>query len=203
MLKPTLLAAAALACALSSAQGMMTMVPDSKMTQPKELMEFLRKDSYMKLSSPDAYYLNQFIGGLPGNYQSALLRGLVLNAEECKMSYDKMRMSPMAMAPMGDMKMDDKMMMGDDMMMVKDPESYLDTLTTLQKGQSVTDRGLINTLFSRRLFTMDPLRSPRNERAFGVIQKYLSANYMCAMPARLKYTNLAPRAMYVSPMIPR
>ena len=196
MLKTTLFASAVLAAALSSAQGMM-MVPDAKMSKPAELSEFLRKDSYMKLSAPDAYYLNQFIGGLPGNYQTAMLRGLVGNAQECSMNYDKMKMSSMSMTPMGD-----TMMMDDPMMEPMAPKGYYDVLTTLQKGQDATDRGLIKTLFTQKLFTVDPLMSPMNERAFGIIAKYFSMNHMCAMPARLKYTSLAPRT-YVSPMIPR
>ena len=196
MLKTTLFASAVLAAALSSAQGMM-MVPDAKASKPAELSEFLRKDAYMKLSAPDAYYLTQFVGGLPGNYQTALLRGLVGNAQEASMTNDKMKMSSMSMTPMGD-----TMMMDDPMVEPKAPTNYYDVLTTLQKGQDTTDRGLIKTLFIKKLFTMDPLMSPYNERAFGIITKYLTANHLSATPARLKYTSLAPRT-YVSPMIPR
>ena len=196
MLKSTLLAAAFLSAALSSAQGMM-MVPDAKESKPAELSSFLNKDAYMKLSAPDAYYLTQFVGGLPGNFQTALLRGLVGNAQEASMTSDKMKMSSMSMSPMGD-----SMMMDDPMVEPKAPTNYFDVLTTLQKGQDVTDRGLIKTLFTQKLFTMDPLMSPTNERAFGIITKYLTANHKSAMPARLKYTSLAPRT-YVSPMIPR
>jgi hypothetical protein len=195
MLKTTLLAATALTAAVASAQ-MGMMVPDAKASKPKELMEFINKDAYKKLNAPDAYILTAFLGELPGNYQTAVLRGLVMNAQEAKTSRDQAQMSAMSMAPAGDTMMDDPEREP------KAPASYLQAIGALQKGQDATDQGLIKTLFTMKLFTVDPLMSPYNERALDAITKYLVANHKSAEPIRLKYTSLAPRT-YVSPVIPR
>ena len=212
MLKITLLTAFAATTALSFAQGEMMMVPDAKSSKPAELMEFLRKDAYEKLRAPDAYYLTQFVGGLPGNYQTALLRGLVGNAQEARTIRDKNQMAANMMAPMGDMEKPYESSYNNFQkgtrsfeMVTMDPQSrvsYLDVLSYLQKDQGSTDQGLLATLFILKPFTIDPLMYPFNERAVDTITRYVKANAMSTQPVRLKYTSLAPRT-YVSPMIPR
>ena len=211
MIKSTLLAAVALTAALSSAQSMM-MVPDAKMTKPKELMEFINRDAYEKLRAPDAYILTRFLNGLPGNYQTALLRGLVANTQEAQALRMKNQTATNMMAPMGDMEQPymssyDNMQRGERSfeMVTMDPMarvSYLDTIKFLQKDQDATDRGLIQTLFSFKPFTRDMVMTVTNERAFDAIERYVKANAMMTQPVRLKYTSLAPR-MYTSPMMPR
>ena len=213
MLRLTLLSAFAATTALSFAQGgMMMMVPDAKTTKPAELMEFVRQDAYSKLRAPDAYVLTQFLIGLPGNYQTALLRGLVGNAQEAKMIREKNQTAASMMAPMGDTEKPydssyDNFQKGERSfeMVTMDPQarvSYLDSIKFLQKDQDSTDRGLIQTLFSFKHFTVDPVMTVTNERAFDAIERYIKANAMSTQPVRLKYTSLAPRT-YMSPMMPR
>ena len=198
MLKQTILAAFAIATCSAFAQNGMMMDVDAKSSKPAELAAFLDMDAYKKLSAPDAYVLTSFVSGLPGNYQTAILRGLVMSSQEARQSMMKNQDAANMMAPMGSTmtKMDSMSM---DM---KPPRSYYDAIETLQKGQDATDQGLIATLFMARPFTSDFLMSPHNERALDAITKYFAANAKASEPVRLKYTSLAPHT-YTSPVIPR
>ena len=199
-MKRTLIATFALATAVSAfGQSGMMMDVDAKTSKPRELMSFINHDAYKKLNAADAYILTEFLGELPGNYQTAVLRGLVMNAQEAKSAKESAQMSANSMGPMGDSMPDMKMMMD---MEPKAPRSYWDTIYTLGKGQDETDKGLIRTLFSLKPFTCDPLMSPWNERELDAITKYLVANHKSSYPVRLKYVSLAPHT-YVSPVIPR
>ena len=211
MLKPITIFALALTAAVALAQD--TMDVDAKSSKPKELLSFLDKDAYTKLSAPDAYILTSFVSGLPGNVQTALVRGLVMNAEEAKQLKTSKQTEANSMAPMGDMmppKMDSGFRQGHRGersfdMIAMDPMgrlSYADTLVILQKGQDATDLGLIASLFTLHPFTQDFLMFPQNERAFDAINRYIKANAMSTQPTRLKYTSLAPHT-YVSPVVPR
>ncbi len=190
-MKRTLIAAFAMATAVSAfGQGGMMMVPDAKSSKPLELSAFLVADAYKKLNAADAYILTTFIAGLPGNYETAILRGLVQNVQEAQTTHDSAQASASSMAPMGDSTADMKMMMD---MEPKAPRSYDDVINALGKGQDETDNGLIRTLFTKKLFTRDPLMSPWNERELDAIAKYLVANHRSTYPTRLKYVSLAPR----------
>lgn len=197
MMKRTMLAAFAVTAAVSAyGQGMMS-PPDAKESKPGELMTFLKKDAYKKLSAPDAYCLVSFVGDLPGNYQTAILRGLVRNSQEAYDAKMSNQMSANSMAPMGDMDKDDWM---PEKPMA--PKSYMETIRELQITQDETDRGLIQSLFVYRPFTESLIPTVCNERELDVITRYLQANAWSTKPVRLKYTSLAPRT-YVSPVIPR
>ena len=197
MLKPTLLAAFAFAtCSAFAQSGMMDV--DAKSSKPAELAAFLDTDAYKKLSAPDAYILTSFVSELPGNYQTAILRGLVGNSQEARQSMMKSQDAANMMAPMGDAMMKPDMMSMD----MKPPKSHLQTIELLQKGQDATDQGLIATLFMSKPFTTDFLMSPWHERALDAITRYFAANAKASEPVRLKYTSLAPH-MYTSPVIPR
>ena len=200
-MKRTLIAALAVTAAVSASAQMM-MAPDAKMAKPKELLSFINMDAYKKVDAPDAYILTEFIGGLPGNYQSAVLRGLVRIADEADEIRMKSQTSANAMAPMGDMMapMDSsynnfqhkersfEMVTMDPMARI----SYLDTLKQLEIGQDETDRGLIDQLFAPKLFTMDSSMSPYHERQLDALERYVKALAMSTQPVRLKYTSLAP-----------
>lgn len=189
-MKRTLIAAFAVTAAVSASAQMMMAPPDAKASKPGELMRFLEKDAYKKLDAPDAYILVKFVGDLPGNYQTAILRGLVRNAQEAYDSKMANQTAANAMPPMGDQPMDMKDMMMDSK--PKPPRSYMDTLMELEATQDETDRGLIDELFERKLFTRDLLLSPWHERELDAITKYLDANAWSTQPVRLKYTSLAP-----------
>ncbi len=201
MIKRIVFTALALTAAFSASAQMM-MAPDAKTTKKKELMAFIEKDAYKKLDAPDAYILTKFIGELPGNYQSALLIGLVRIADEADETKMKNQTAANAMAPMGDAEpmMDSSFRQGHAgersfEMISMDPMarlSYLDTLKLLEIGQDETDRGLIDSLFTNKLFTQDPLMSPWNERQLDSIERYIKALAMSTTPVRLKYTSLAP-----------
>lgn len=197
MLKQTILAAFAIATCSAFAQNGTMMDVDAKSSKPGELEAFLNTDAYKKLSAPDAYILTSFISGLPGNYQTAVLRGLASHSQEAWQSKMKNQDSANMMAPMGNTMPS----MDSASMDIKPPRSYLDTIEALQKDQDATDQGLIATLFTARPFTTDFLMTPMNERALDAITKYFAANAKWSEPVRLKYTSLAPRT-YVSPVIP-
>ena len=203
MMKRTLIAAFAVTAAVSAfGQSDMMMVPDAKMSKPKELLSFINRDAYAKTDAPDAYILTQFLFGLPGNYQTALLRGLVRVAGEASDMKMKSQMSANSMAPMGDMMPPmmssyNNMQQGERSfeMVTMDPMarvSYADTIKFLEIGQDETDRGLIDSLFTRKLFTQDALMSPWHERQLDAIERYVKALAMSTAPTRLKYTSLAP-----------
>lgn len=202
MIKRILIAALAVTAAVS-ASAQMSMVPDAKMAKTKELKAFIDKDAYKKLSAPDAYILTDFITNLPGNYEVALLRGLVRIADEAGEIRVRRQTEANGMAPMGDMMppmMDSSFRQGhqgtrsfelismDSMGRV----SYDDTLMLLEIGQDETDRGLIDGLFLPKSFTQDPLMSPNNERQLDAIERYVKALAISTQPTRLKYTSLAP-----------
>ena len=201
MIKRTLIAAFAVTAAVSASAQMM-MAPDAKTSSTKEIISFLNMDAYKKLNAPDAYILTKFIAGLPGNYETALVRGLARVAGEADSTRMKNQTAAMSMAPMGDMMppMDSSFRQGHRgersfEMISMDPMgrvSYLDTLKLLEIGQDETDRGLIDQLFLPKLFTQDPLMSPRNERELDAIERYIKALAMSTQPVRLKYTSLAP-----------
>lgn len=189
MMKRTLLAVLAVATAVSASAQMGTMDVDAKTSKPKDLIAFINKDAYKKLGAADAYVLTDFIDNLPGNYQTALLRGLVGNAQEAKLTKVRNQDASNALAPTGDLMGEKEMLQT---MKPMWPSSYDDSLKMLEAGQDETDRGLIDSLFTNRSFTQDPLMSPYNERALDAIVKYLQENAKSTLPYRLKYTSLAP-----------
>lgn len=188
MLKRTLLAAFAVTTAVSATAQMGMMDVDAKTSKSKELMSFLDKDAYKKLDAADAYVLTEFVGDLPGNYQTALLRGLVGNAQEARMSKMRNQDASNAMAPTGDMMSDREILQT---MKPMWPNNYDDSIKMLETGQDETDRGLIDSLFLPKSYTVDPLMSPCNERALDAVVKYLQANAKSTVPYRLKYTSLS------------
>ena len=204
MLKTTLLAAFAATAVAAFAQDDMMTVPDAKSSKPKELASFVSKDAYMKTASPDAYVISMFLSGLPGNYETALLRGLVRLANEAQDLKTKNQSAANMMAPMGDAMppmMDSGFRQGQRSersfeQVAMDPLarlSYSDVIKMLEISQDETDRGLIDTLFAPQPFTKDPLMTPYHERELDAISRYIKGLAMSTQPVRLKYTSLAPR----------
>ena len=212
MLKLTLLTAFAATTAVSFAQGMM-MVPDAKSSKPAELSSFLNKDAYEKLNAPDAYYLTQFVGSLPGNYQTALLRGLVGNAQEARTIRDKNQTAANMMAPMGDMEKPVRVQLRqlpEGHPLLRDGHDGPAVPSELPRRPELPAEG---SGFDRPGPSRDPFHAQALHRRSSHVplqracRRYdrpatIKANAKSTQPVRLKYTSLAPRT-YVSPMIPR
>lgn len=214
MLKQITLAAFALTAVSALAQDS-TATIDAKGAKPYDLLRFLAKDTYKKVDAHSAYTIMQFVGGLPGNYQTAVLRGLAQTAEEAQSLKTQNQTAANAMGPVGD-GMSDTMVkpegkrlttrkLRDFDTIAMDPMAYLDyydAIAILQKGQDQTDQGLIQDLFHELSFTRTLIPTVMNEQALDAISNYIQANAKSATPVRLKYTSLAPHT-YVSPTIPR
>jgi len=204
-MKTTMIAALALAAIPAFAQDGMMMKPDAKGMKPMELLSFLQKDAYKKLPAPKAYVLTSFLNGLPGNYQTAIARGLVRVAEEAYDLKDKKQMEANAAGPMMEppmMKSGFKNFQQGERSfetIAMDPQgrlSYLDAIQLLQISQDETDRGLIATAFAPRSFTEDMIPTVKNEAALDAIDEYIKALAISTQPYYLKYTSMAPRAPY-------
>lgn len=202
MMKRIVIAALAVT-AVASASAQMMMAPDAKTASKKEITAFLMKDIYKKVDAPDAYILTSFLGELPGNYESALVRGLVRIADEADQIRMRRQTEANGMAPMGDTMppmMDSGFRQGHQgersfetvSMDMMGRLSYDDTLKMLEIGQDETDRGLIDSLFLPKSYTEDPLMSPWNERQLDALERYVKALAKSTEPVRLKYTSLAP-----------
>ncbi|GEM_PF-2814902 len=205
MIKITIIAALALAAVPAFSQdGMMTMKPDAKGMKRAELLSFLEKDAYRKVSAPHAYVLTSFLNSLPGNLQTAIARGLVQATEASYDLKDRYQMDANAMGPsMGSASgmTSNNSMSGETAfeklsMRPMGELSYPQAISILQAGQDQTDQGLIATVFRERSFTQSLIPTVMNERQLDAIVAYLQATAAWTQPSRLKYTSLAPRAPY-------
>lgn len=206
MLKQLMISAFAVTAVSAFAQDMDNF--DYKTANTYELNKYVVKSAYKVLPAGDAYTIAKFVGGLPGNRKTAILRGLAQNAAQAKMVADEKMMAANMMAPMGD-----KMWMKEDMkpmdsypsdssrpfrMLADAPNgdlNYEASLKILTSGLDVFDQGLIYDLFTMKPFTVSMIPTVWNEKELDAITHYIQANAKMTEPARLKYTSMAPRRM--------
>lgn len=184
---------------------------DYKAAKPGELMKFVSEHAYKTLGAGDAYTITKFVGNLPGNYKTAVLRGLAQSAVQAKMIKDENQMAANAMPPMGDrmaydegwkkdyssLPMDDSRAMR---MVALKPEqevTYPQAIKILGAGQDIFDQGLIMNLFEMKSFTVSQIPTVWNEKALDAIVRQIQANAKWTEPYRLKYTSLTPRTPYM------
>ncbi len=177
-----------------------------------ERKAYVIKHAYKTLNAPDAYVIESFIKGLPGNKASAIVNGLARNAWQAKMIKDENQTSANMMAPMGDnmamandwskkdwssLPQDESRPMRMLAMASSKDVSYPEAIKILNSGNDLFDQGLIWDTFGMRSFTESYIPTVMNERALDAIVKQIEANAKWTEPVRLKYTSLAPRQAYM------
>lgn len=211
MLKQLTLAAFVVTAGSAFGQDMMDQDPMT--LNNSDLKKYVMADVWKKANAPDAYVISRFIAGMPGNRANAVLRGLAQNAAQTRTLMMERQTSAYAMGPAGMSPSEENKSWSSSgeesskpfrMYAEKPGElSYANTIKILSSGLGAFDQGLIFDLFDMRSFTQSFIPTVTNERELDAISRYFMANAKWSEPARLKYTSLAPRAPYVSPMIPR
>ncbi|RYG25071.1 hypothetical protein EON82_08460 [bacterium] len=212
MLKQMTLAAFAM-CSVAAFAGDDWNSIDPDTATSSELKTFVVKHAYKTMSAGDAYTLAQFLNRAPFNISTSLMKGLARNAVQAKMIRDENQTWANAQPPMGDTWTDwrrsynaDSMAMDESRAMrmyVANPKhdlDYIQTLDILASGLTRIEQTWLASTFAPRSFTESQIPTVMNERAMDAITKFVQGNASWAEPYRLKYTSLAPRPAYVSPI---
>ena len=212
MLKKLTLAAFAMCSVAAFAQDDWTSI-DVNTAGSSDLKAFVLKHASKTMSAGDVFTLAQFLDRVPSNVENALLKGLANNALQSKMIRDENQTWANSQPPMGDtwtdwrrnwsnnpVAMDETRPMRMFVMNTSKDLSYMNTLNILGSGLTVIEQNLISSSFPVRSFTESQIPTVMNEKTMDALTKYVKGNALWTEPYRLKYTSLAPRATYVSPI---